>query len=83
MTKEQILSPFEFKSAGKVNTKDALKAMDEYAKQDSIEFAKWTVLNDIEYGFGDEMWWDERQKRWLNDEQLYELYQQYKLKSNK
>lgn len=46
-TKEQILEPFEFKSAGKVNTKDALKAMDEYTKQEAIAFASWILQNAV------------------------------------
>lgn len=32
-TAEEILDKYAFKAAGKVNTKDALKAMQEYAEQ--------------------------------------------------
>lgn len=45
-------------------------------KQQAIAFAKYILLMDIEYDFGEEMWWNNKNTNWLTDEQLYELFLQ-------
>jgi len=60
------------------NLGNVYKAMDIYSKQQAIAFAKYILLMDIEYDFGEEMWWNNKNTNWLTDEQLYELFLQSK-----
>ena len=53
-------------------------AMAEFANEQAIAFAKYILLMDIEYDFGEEMWWNNKNTNWLTEEQLYELFLQSK-----
>lgn len=61
MTKEEILDPFRKMSDSStswVYEEDAIKAMDEYAKQQAIAFMNWTLSSDCDtYSCTDENQW--------------------------
>jgi len=67
-----------------VEERVALEKMDEYAKQESIEFIKWAIKNYSVSckGFSPPVYsFIDRDMREIGADKLYELYQQYKINS--
>lgn len=77
MTKEKIFKKHHTFAEWDLipNEESCLSAMEEYAKQESIEFNKWIISN-THYKFSEhkKSYVDANNKSIITPEQLYELY---------
>jgi hypothetical protein len=80
-TKEEILSivtgkSIHYLSGNFVTLSDALKAMEFYAKQERVEFAKWCSITGWKWFDSVELWC--KSSIFRNTEQLYDIFVKYK-----
>jgi hypothetical protein len=79
LIKEQIrISAFNMSGSMGTDAIDyAWDRIEDYAKQTAIGFYKFIYLNDIELDASEEdRWWDNKNSKWLNDNDVYEQFLQ-------
>ena len=82
LTKEAILDKYIFRTSDDYDYRGTLSAMEEFSKQEAIEFAKWSGALFIRYNSietGNEPYWVSRietPSKKYTDTELYELWKQ-------
>ena len=84
MTKEETLAPcIKMSNADTfwVYAEDAKKAMDEYAKQQTISFTNWTTSAECDYSCSDENEWNNihNPQETITSEQLYDKFIEWQI----
>lgn len=77
-TKEEVLGPYIFEEDAHgyevVYSEDALKAMDDFARQSGVAFANWIAENEWQMLYGTQVWESVKYKDQYPTQALFELF---------